>query len=264
MATPAGRGRTPLSGLVGRPTARPSLGYRLFRALFRVAARLFQVEIEGLENLPRDGRGRPRGGWICAGLPHRTWLEPLLLVALLPARPRLTMMADAPTAVGSWWRRLLVGWVGGVVLIPRRARGGLLGFAGHVEGIRQALDAETVFSIFPEVGRLTRPPELRQVSVGVAYFALRTGAPIVPIVFGGTHDLFLRRPIRVRVLPAIHPPTPAPTPESPQERAAAGQLLGELLEHVRPVAAELHAAAEPPPGTSKRMRWLQAGFPRVD
>jgi 1-acyl-sn-glycerol-3-phosphate acyltransferase len=255
---------TARAGLVGSATARPNAPYRLVRLLCRIGARLFRVRVTGLEHLPREQRGRPTGGWICAGFPHRTWAEPLILLATLPAEPRLAMMADAQTALGSWWRRLLVGWVGGVVAIPRRAAAGVRGFDVHARAVAQVIDAGAVFSVFPEVGAAAHPPELRRVSPAVAYFALRTGAPIVPVVFGGTHDLFLRRPIEMRVLPPLTPAKPPPPAGSTTERQAADAFFSDLLDAVRPVAAELHEATLPSPGTRRRWRWLQAGFPRLD
>jgi 1-acyl-sn-glycerol-3-phosphate acyltransferase len=185
-------------------------------------------------------------------------------VAALPARPRLTMMADAPTAVGSWWRRLLVGRVGGVIAIPRRAAAGVRGLDLHSDAVNQVIRAGAVLSVFPEVGPPARPPDLRRVSPAVAYFSLRTGAPIVPVIFGGTHDLFLRRPIDVRILPALAPPVPPPPPSTAAERAAADALLAQLLDTVRPVVAALHRDSQPPPSVRRRWRWLQGGFPRPD
>lgn len=252
------------AGLIGRPTGRPNAPYRLVCLICRLAARLFRVRVVGLENLPRDAANRPVGGWICAGLPHRTWAEPLILVATMPVRPRLMMMADTPTAVGSWWRRLLVGWVGGVVLVPRRAGAGPRGFERQSEAVRQVLGGGAVFSVFPEQGRPARPPALRRVSPALAYFAVRTGRPIVPVVFGGTDDLFLRRPIEMRVLPAVHPPSLAAPAGSREERDTADRLMEQLMAVVEPAAAQAHAAAQPPPGMKRRWHWLHAGFPRVE
>jgi len=196
------------------------------------------------------------------GLPHRTWLEPLVLVASLPSVPRLTMMADAPTVVGSWWRRSLARLVGGVLLVPRRAAGGARGFGQHVTAVGRVLEAGAIFSVFPEVGPPARPPAFRRVSPAVAYFALRTGRPLVPAVFGGTHDLFLRRPVALRFLAPIEPPRPAPPHGSAAERAAADRLIAELLERATPVAAELHEETGVGVGARRRWRWLQGGFPR--
>lgn len=251
-------------GLVGSASPRPSLLYRLLRLLFgRLTGFLFRVHISGWENLPRDRAGRPTGGWIAAGLPHRTWLEFFIFVPLLPAEPRLIMLGDGPTMFGSTWRRALLRRVGGVVPVWRGSTG--REFESHAAAAQAAIRARAVFGLFPEVGRAARAPRLRRVSPAVAYFSLRTGAPIVPIVFGGTHELWLGRRIEVRVLPPISPPAgDLPLPGSQAERSAADGLLDCLLQTVEPVAAELHAAAEPPPGARKRWRWLTGPYPGVE
>ena len=45
--------------------------------------------------------------------------------------------------------------------------------------------------------------EARPLAPGIGYFGLRSGAPIVPLVFGGTHELYRGRRIQMRVLPAV-------------------------------------------------------------
>ncbi|HSH22052.1 MAG TPA: 1-acyl-sn-glycerol-3-phosphate acyltransferase, partial [Candidatus Caenarcaniphilales bacterium] len=159
---------------------------------------LFRVRFLGTEHLPGAAAGRAAGGWICCALPHRTWVEPLLLLALLPAEPRLIVLGDGRTIFRSPLRRLLATRVGGVV--PIWSGSGRAAFAGHVEAARRTVAAGAVFCLFPEVGPPVRMPELRRLSPGVAYLALRTGAPIVPVVFGGTDSLYLRRRIEVRLL----------------------------------------------------------------
>ncbi|HUG48129.1 MAG TPA: 1-acyl-sn-glycerol-3-phosphate acyltransferase [Candidatus Limnocylindria bacterium] len=250
-------------GLIGSPSPRPSVLYRLLRRLFRrLIWSLFRVEVSGLQHLPRAD-GRPAGGWIAVGLPHRTWVEFFIFVPLLPAEPRLIMLGDGPTMFGSAWRRALMRRVGGVVPVWRGSAG--REFEAHGAAAKAAIRAGAVFGLFPEVGRVARPPALRRVSPSVAYFALRTGAPIVPFVFGGTHQLWLRRRIVVRVLPPLEPPAePPPSAGSPAERAAADELLARLLAAVEPVAAEVHAAAEPPPGTRKPWRWLTGPYLQAD
>jgi 1-acyl-sn-glycerol-3-phosphate acyltransferase len=248
-------------GLIGSSSARPTLLYRFLRRFFAVLVRLlFRIKISGLDNLPRRPDGRPAGGWIAVGLPHRTWVEFFIYLPLLPAEPRLIMLGDGPTMFGAPWRRALMRRVGGVV--PVWPGSGTRDFASHAEVAQRAVSAGAVFGLFPEVGRAARPPGLRRVSTSVAYFALRTGAPIVPVVFGGTHELFLRRTIEVRVLPPLSPPAQPPPAGSPAERAAADVLLARLLALVEPAAAEAHAAAEPPPGTRKRWRWLTGPYPQ--
>lgn len=249
--------------MIGRPTDQPSLAYRGVRVACRLlSGALFRVEVTGRERLPRDRDGAPSGGWIGCGVPHRTWLEPALLIATLPVRPRLSMLADAPTVSGSWWRRAAVGLVGGV--IPVRRKDDTDGFGGHVAAVRGVLAAGGVLAIFPEAGPPAAPPQLRRLSRGLAYFALRSGAPIVPVVFGGTGDLFLRRRVAVEVLAPILPPRPAPPPGTPDERRAVQHLMAEVAAAVEPVAARLEAACAPSAAAARRWRWLQGGFPRAE
>ena len=86
------------TGLVGRPTARASWAYRVallaFRGLLNVVFS-FKLEVQGREHLPCDPSGRVVGGWIAAGLPHRTWIDPFAVALALPLEPRLVFFGDA-------------------------------------------------------------------------------------------------------------------------------------------------------------------------
>ena len=221
---------------------------------------LFRFTVSGLENLPRDPAGRPVGGWICAGVPHRTWVEPFSLLALMPAEPRIVVLGDGPTMARSWWRRLLARALGG--LIPIWPGGGSAAFERHARTAEQSLAAGAVFALFPEVGPPVRLPQLRRLSRGVGHIALRSGAPIVPVVFGGTDELFLRRRIIVRVLPAIDPMTVLAAPGPPRE--AVGRLMALFEEAVQPAVAQAHAHAQPRAGSRRIWRWLSGPYPRAD
>ena len=235
----------------------------MLRLLFGgLTGTLFRVHVSGQENLPRDHAGKPMGGWIAVGLPHRTWVEFFVFAPLLPAEPRLIMLGDGPTMFGSAWRRALLRRVGGVVPVWRGSGGPE--FESHTAAAQAAIHAGAVFGLFPEVGGAARPPRLRRVSPAVAYFSLRTGAPIVLVIFGGTDELWLRRRVEVRVLPPISPPADAPTPGTPAERGAADELLARLLAAAEPAAGEAHAAAEPPTGARRRWRWLTGPYPRAE
>ena len=43
----------------------------------------------------RGRDGRPAGGWIAAGMPHRTWVDPFVVADDLPVEPRLSSSATA-------------------------------------------------------------------------------------------------------------------------------------------------------------------------
>ena len=85
------------TGLVGPPSARATRTYRVLLRLVRLLGRGlfgFRTEVIGVANLPRDAAGRPAGGWIAAGLPHRTWVDPFVVADNLPIEPRLVFFGD--------------------------------------------------------------------------------------------------------------------------------------------------------------------------
>jgi 1-acyl-sn-glycerol-3-phosphate acyltransferase len=228
--------------------ARPSFAYLFMRLVLKAAARgLLRVRVNGDVRIP--------GGSICAALPHRNWVEPFLLVGVLPAAPRLVGVADGPTLVRSWWRILLVRLVGGVVPVWPRASAGA--FAAHVAAVRRALEAGAVVAIFPETGPPARPPDLRRLSPGVARFAAAAGAPVVPVVFGGTDELYLGRRIEVRVLEAIAPPPPD------ADRAAIDDWMADFRAVTTAAATAADARANAPPPRRKRWLWLTGKYPRA-
>jgi hypothetical protein len=216
-------------------------------ALFRVVAWLlrFELVLEGAEHLPRTSDGRAAGGWIAAGLPHRTWIEPFVLVLLLPLEPRLTFLGDGRAIFRLPLRRLALRLVGGVV--PIWPGGRRDAFEAHADAAESVTRAGAVFALFPEVG----PP----VPAGVA-------RPL-GVVLGGTHELYRGRRIVLRVLPPVggrklagqHDGDELPA-GSPAEREAAHRVVAALHALTAASVAETHAAAEPEPGTRKRWRWL--------
>jgi len=248
-------------GLHGAATAEPGLTYRILRALWRVAAFALRLrlEVEGLEHLPRDGAGRPTGAWIAAGMPHRTWIDPFVPWMLLPARPRLTFFGDARTMARSPLRRWVLARLGGVIPIP--AAHDPRAVPVHLAAAETVLRNGGVFCLFPETGPATPPGTIRRLGAGIGYIALRNRTPIVPLILGGTHELFIGRRIILRVLMPLDPVELAglgapdaelPAPDSTEERAAVHVLLHGLAEAVAGPVRRAHEDAEPPPGAPKR------------
>src|SRR5918912_1509701 len=93
--------RDPLGGLV--PAAdRPLLRDRVARCVIRLLlAVLFRIQVDGRERIPA---GRPL---ICAAN-HLSWLDPFLLMAILPLAPRRYAIGNA-SAVRPAWRRCRAG-----------------------------------------------------------------------------------------------------------------------------------------------------------
>lgn len=259
----------PPVGLLGRVEATPPPSYRLLLAVFHVIGRGlfgFRAILAGRANLPHDADGRPLGRWIAAALPHRTWVDPLLVADLLPREPRLVFVGDGQAIHRSWWRRLLVRWIGGI--IPIWPGGGRRQVEAHITGARAAIDAGTVLVIFPEVGPTAPLGTARPLGLGIAYLALRTGAPIVPLVIGGGHELFrgrrlvlgVLRPLAWQELADLPAGAAPPAPWSSDERRIAHQVVAALHARTGGAVAAAHRAAEPPDGTPRRWTWLTTAW----
>src|SRR3989304_592253 len=105
---------------------------------------------EGPEPPPGDGRGHPVGGWMAVPVPHRRWVDPFILLLLLPIQPRVTFFADGRVLFRTRFRRFLFRVIGGGV--PVWPRGGPKAFWAPIEAARRVLDAGAVFVIFPQAG----------------------------------------------------------------------------------------------------------------
>jgi 1-acyl-sn-glycerol-3-phosphate acyltransferase len=185
------------AGLHGRVSGHAGIAYRVARVAWRVVAACLRVRVrvEGLQHLS------PSGGYIIAGVPHRTWVDPFLLWGWLPAEPRLAFFGDARTMGRSPVRRAVLRMVGGVIPIPTAHRAGSV--ETHIAAAIQVLEAGAAFCLFPETGPPAALGSIRRLGSGVGYFALRSGAPIVAVAIGGNDELFLGRTIVVRVLPPV-------------------------------------------------------------
>jgi 1-acyl-sn-glycerol-3-phosphate acyltransferase len=253
------------TGLIGEVSRRPGVFFRFAIGLCRLITFVFglRLELRGAENLPRDARGRPAGGWMAVPVPHRRWIDPFLLLLLLPIEPRLAFFADGRVLVKTRLRRLLFRLLGGMV--PVWPRGGAKAFWAHIEAARRVLDAGAVFVIFPEAGPPSEPDRTRTIEPGFGYLAMRTGVRLVPMAIGGTGELYRGRRLILSVLPATTPqelaglPAGAPLPEagSHEERAAARRIADAFAERLAPPVAALHAEIErASAGDRKRWRWL--------
>src|SRR5215217_687865 len=166
-----------------------------------VLAALFRVNVSGIENVPTGTLG-----FIIAAAPHRNWVEPLLMHAFVAPRARRTLtVADARAATGSFLRTVATRSVGGVIAVgPGSPRSSA---RVRIEIARDVVARGDALLIFPELGAPSRPPQLRRLSAGLAHIAAVSGAPVVPVAFGGTAELYLGRRIEIRVLPPVNPPS---------------------------------------------------------
>lgn len=251
-------------GLLGPPSAKATRLYRGLLGVGRMIGRMLRIRLrlDGAEHLPRTADGRPAGGWIAVGVPHRTWVDPFVLALLLPIEPRLVWLGDGRAILRSPLRRIVFRRIGGVIPIwPGGGRGAV---DAHFAGAQAALDAGAVFALFPEVGPAVPVDRARGFGAGVGYVALRTGAPLVPLILGGTHELYLGRRILLRVLPPVtarelaglRPEDAVPAPGSREEKESAHRIVAALHALTADAVTATHIAAEPGPGARKRWRGL--------
>jgi 1-acyl-sn-glycerol-3-phosphate acyltransferase len=181
--------RAPRGGLL--PAAeRPLLRDRVARVVIRLLLALFfRVQVEGRERIPT---GRPL---ICAAN-HHSWLDPFLLLALLPLAPRRYAIGIPP--VSSAWRRIITPFHTLIPLDRTRPQ-------AAIHAMEHILDRGNTLIIFPEGGIGPGDGHVRPLQSGTAYLAQRTGYPILTIGITGSYDLWWRKRLTVRIGPCIHP-----------------------------------------------------------
>lgn len=145
---------------------------KLFRILVRIVLRVIaRVEIHGIENLPQ-------GGFILASN-HLGRLDSAILYYAIEREDVIMPVAEKYKT--HWLYGPLVRSLGGF-FINR--------FEADLAAIREILRRMKkggIFVIAPE-GTRSKTESLQQAHSGVAFFASKTGAPVVPIAMTGTED----------------------------------------------------------------------------
>lgn len=201
----------------------PRINSRLRRwGLRSLIHSLFRVRVEHPERIPQSAA--------ILAVNHLHHIDPLLLLAELPTEPYYYILGDARTLYNKWWKRMILRFAGGVIPLERlwkeeaavmeAAQAGRLDLIALASAIEQHVPTRgdirtlrqidsTVLGIlarkdgiilFPE-GRLGSAEGRLHVPLkrGTVIYALRTGVPIVPIALIGTHDLYLRKELTIRV-----------------------------------------------------------------
>ncbi|HEY4751851.1 MAG TPA: lysophospholipid acyltransferase family protein, partial [Candidatus Limnocylindrales bacterium] len=135
---------------------------------------------------------------------HLNWVDPLVLLAVLPLRPHYAMFGPKEADMTRGARNRLMAWVGfGIPYRPEKSD-----LLPTTRRVAKVLGRGWVIAIAGE-GRIHRGEgELTPIADGPAFFAHRSGVSVIPVAISGTSWLAFRRGVRVRVgepiVPAEH------------------------------------------------------------
>jgi 1-acyl-sn-glycerol-3-phosphate acyltransferase len=217
---------------------RRTIRYWLSRLLVAAMTRAWlRVSLEGRDRLPR--------GPAIYCFNHLSWADPFVLMAVLPFRPRLWFFGPKEEDMRVGGRNRVMHWTGSAIpykpgkndlLEATRRVGAVMGSGGVV-----AIAGE---------GRIhVRESELLPLSEGAAYFALRSGVPLVPVAISGTSWLRFGGRVRIRV------GEPLPVAGRPNREA-----LAELTARTWTALHDLVADAPHVPEPARFGRWLTDRF----
>lgn len=132
----------------------------------------YRAEIIGLENIPKEGPVIFCGN-------HRTYLDPPLMVCT--AKRDMRFLAKEELTKNPFFNFL--GWVFDAILVKRDEKD-----VGAIKESLKALKNEQCIALFPE-GTRNGLEKGEKVKDGVAFFAVRSGAKVVPCgIKGGNKE----------------------------------------------------------------------------
>ncbi len=221
----------------------PEPVYRSSRVrLLRLACR---VVVGGLLRIRVEHAERWADGPAIYCFNHLNWVDPLVLIAALPARPRYAMFGPKEADMTKGARNRLMAWAGfGIPYRPEKSD--LLPVTRRVGRV---LGRGWVVVIAGE-GRIHRGErELTPIANGPVYFAIHAGVPVIPLAINGTSWLAFRRGVRIRVGEPIRPP----------ERATHG-AVAHMTRQTEAALLSLTADFADPPPSGRLFRRLTEWF----
>jgi 1-acyl-sn-glycerol-3-phosphate acyltransferase len=169
-----------------------SLHFRAARALLRLLLGIvLRVHVEGSEQLPK-------GRYVLA-CNHLNWVDPFLLVAWLPASPRLHFLGRRSAIYNRFWKRWTLAFIGGVIPVESGQLREVSVAVGDV--LRQG----GVVALFPEGGVGSVEGALQPLRSGVGHFAADNGVTVVAVGLAGTLELWRGKRIYIRVGAIVQP-----------------------------------------------------------
>jgi 1-acyl-sn-glycerol-3-phosphate acyltransferase len=158
------------------------------RGLFRL---FFRVRVIGLENLPATP---------CIICPnHLGWADPILIMLFFPPEPRIYIVGIDGIYKASRFGKRVLDWLQIMVAVdPHQPHCAARTMEDVVRRGGRLL-------IFPEGNLGAAEGQIQALHPGAAHAALHNHVPLVPVGLTGTHELWLRRPLTLRIGPPIAP-----------------------------------------------------------
>jgi 1-acyl-sn-glycerol-3-phosphate acyltransferase len=196
-----------------------------------------RVDLEGREMLP--------GKAAIYAFNHLSWVDPFVLMATLPMRPRLSFFGPREEDMRAGGRNRLMLWTGSA--IPYKpGKNDLLEVTRRVGAV---INAGGIIAIAAE-GRIGAIEQrLLPLNDGPAYFALRSRVPLVPIAINGTSWLRFGARVRVRIGEPI-------VGEGRPDRAAVEAMSERLHDSLEAMLAD----APTPRRTGRAAAWMTERF----
>ena len=198
----------------------------VYRLLKVVLAGLFTVvyrpRVTGLEHVPAQGP-------VILASNHLSFVDSMVIPMLVPRRVAFLAKSDYFTGTGvkgmlSRW------WFGGLGMIPVD-RDDSRAAQASLDAALAVLSSGGVFGIYPE-GTRSRDGKLYRGRTGVAWLAMTSGAPVVPVGLAGTERL---QPVGSRLprLAKVEMHVGAPiSPEGRAEGVPVGRARRELTDEI--------------------------------
>lgn len=221
-----------------QPSVEPAgrLKHAFIRSTLRVLVRCYlRVRLTGLERIPTD-----TPYLLCFS--HPNWVDPFLLVAFWPDKPRMFIFGPRQEDMTTGWRNRVLGWSRAAVPF-KPSRSNLLDTTRRAMAI---LERGDVLAIAGE-GRLSdREGAIVPLQDGAAFLALRAGVPVLPLAIIGTRWLQFGKQVTLRIgdpiaLDELRPNRPGVAALTARLQMAMEELLAGVEE-------------DPPPGPFGR--WI--------
>jgi 1-acyl-sn-glycerol-3-phosphate acyltransferase len=163
------------------------VAYRLVKSVLATVFRVvYRPTVTGVENIPADGP-------VILASNHLSFIDSMVIPVMVPRRVAFLAKSDYFTGTGvkgtlSRW------WFEGFGMIPVD-RDDTRSAQASLDAALEVLSAGGAFGIYPE-GTRSRDGRLYRGRTGVAWLAMSSGAPVVPVAVIGTDKL---QPVGTRV-----------------------------------------------------------------